>query len=35
VGGAITIQADAEKEYEECLVKVKRMVQLFGDDQGI
>jgi para-aminobenzoate synthetase component I len=35
VGGAITIQADAEKEYEECLVKVKRMLQLFGDDQGI
>ena len=35
VGGAITIQADPEKEYEECLVKVKRMVQLFGDDQGI
>lgn len=35
VGGAITIQADAEKEFEECLVKVKRMVQLFGDDQGI
>ena len=34
VGGAITIQADPEKEYEECLVKVKRMVQLFGDDQG-
>lgn len=35
VGGAITIQANAEKEYEECLVKVKRMLQLFGDDQGI
>ncbi len=33
VGGAITIQAKAEQEYEECLVKVKRMVQLFGDDQ--
>lgn len=33
VGGAITILADAEKEYEECLVKVKRLIQLFGDDQ--
>jgi para-aminobenzoate synthetase component 1 len=35
VGGAITIQSKPQKEYEECLVKVKRMVQLFGDDQGI
>jgi para-aminobenzoate synthetase component 1 len=34
VGGAITIQSDPEKEYEECLVKVKKMVQLFGDEQG-
>jgi len=33
VGGAITIQAVAEKEYDECMVKVKRIVQLFGDDQ--
>jgi para-aminobenzoate synthetase component 1 len=34
VGGAITSLADAEKEYEECLVKVKRLIQLFGDDQS-
>lgn len=34
VGGAITMQAKAEQEYDECLVKVKRMVQLFGDDQN-
>ncbi len=34
VGGAITMQATAEQEYDECLVKVKRMVQLFGDDQN-
>lgn len=33
VGGAITFQSDAEKEYEECLTKVKRLIQLFGDDQ--
>lgn len=33
VGSAITSQAIAENEYEECMVKVKRMVQLFGDDQ--
>lgn len=33
VGSAITNQAIAEKEYDECMVKVKRMVQLFGDDQ--
>lgn len=35
VGGAITMQAKAEQEYDECLVKVKRMLQLFGDDQHI
>jgi para-aminobenzoate synthetase component 1 len=35
VGGAITMQAKAEQEFEECLVKVKRMLQLFGDDQHI
>lgn len=33
VGGAITIKSDAEKEYEECLTKVKRLIQLFGNDQ--
>lgn len=26
VGGAITIQSDPEKEYEECMVKVKRIL---------
>ena len=26
VGGAITIQSDPEKEYEECLIKVKRIL---------
>lgn len=31
VGGAITIQAEAEKEYEECQVKVKKIIQLFGE----
>jgi para-aminobenzoate synthetase component I len=34
VGSAITIQSDPEKEYQECLVKVKRILQLFGDDQA-
>lgn len=33
VGSAITNQAVAESEYEECMVKVRKMVQLFGDDQ--
>lgn len=33
VGSAITIKSDPEKEYDECMVKVKRMLQLFGDDQ--
>lgn len=35
VGGAITINSVPEKEYEECLVKVKAMIQLFGDDHAI
>ena len=26
VGGAITIQSDPEKEYQECLIKVKRIM---------
>jgi para-aminobenzoate synthetase component I len=34
VGSAITIQSNPEKEYQECLVKVKRILQLFGDDQA-
>lgn len=35
VGSAVTIQSVPENEYQECLVKVKRMVQLFGDDQDL
>lgn len=31
VGGAITIDSDAEKEYEECLVKVKRILDGMND----
>ena len=33
VGGAITKKSIPENEYEECLVKVKRLIQLFGNDQ--
>lgn len=33
VGGAITILADAEAEYEECKVKVDRILSLFGTCQ--
>ena len=33
-GGAITSLSDPEKEYEECLIKVKRIIQLFGNEQG-
>jgi anthranilate/para-aminobenzoate synthase component I len=29
VGGAITIQSDPSEEYEECLVKMNRLLQLF------
>lgn len=35
VGGAITMKSVPENEYEECLVKVKRIVQLFGDEQDL
>ncbi len=31
VGGAITIQSDPEKEYQECLVKVKRIMDGIND----
>lgn len=34
VGGAITIQSDPEKEYEECMVKIKKTLQLFGEQNG-
>lgn len=30
VGGAITIHSDAEKEYEECRIKVSKIINLFG-----
>ena len=30
VGGAITMLSDAEAEYEECKVKVDRILSLFG-----
>ena len=29
VGSAITIKSDAEKEYEECQVKIKKMIDVF------
>lgn len=32
VGSAITMQAEAEKEYEECELKVKRILALFDHD---
>ena len=31
VGGAITMQSDPEKEYEECLLKAKAIKQVLGD----
>jgi para-aminobenzoate synthetase component I len=33
VGGAITILSDAEAEYEECKVKVDKILSLFGKCQ--
>jgi len=30
VGSAITIESDPESEYNECLTKVKRIIELFG-----
>lgn len=32
VGGAITIQSDPEKEFEECQVKIQKLLQLFQHD---
>jgi para-aminobenzoate synthetase component 1 len=29
-GGAITYHADAEKEYEECLLKAKAILEVLG-----
>jgi len=31
VGGAITILADAEAEYEECLLKAEALLGLFSE----
>jgi para-aminobenzoate synthetase component 1 len=31
VGSAITIQSNPEREYEECSVKIQKILQLFGD----
>lgn len=33
-GSAITYHADAEKEYEECLLKVKAIIEVLGDLDG-
>ena len=33
VGGAITILSDPEAEYEECRVKVDKILSLFGSCQ--
>jgi para-aminobenzoate synthetase component 1 len=33
VGGAITNKSIPEKEYEECLTKVKKIIQLFGEQR--
>lgn len=35
VGGAITINSDPESEYEECRVKIKKTLQLFGPQDAI
>ena len=32
VGGAITMQSDPEKEYEECLLKAKAIKQVLGNN---
>jgi para-aminobenzoate synthetase component I len=32
VGSAITIKSEAEKEYNECLEKVQKITQIFGND---
>lgn len=33
VGSAITIESDPESEYNECLTKVKRIIELFGEQK--
>jgi para-aminobenzoate synthetase component 1 len=32
VGGAITYDADPEKEYEECLIKASAMFKVLGSE---
>ena len=34
-GSAITWYADAEKEYEECLLKAKAIMEVLGNSSGI
>ncbi|MDR3693316.1 MAG: anthranilate synthase component I family protein [Mucilaginibacter sp.] len=34
-GSAITFHADAEKEYEECLLKVKAIMEVLGSQSGV
>ena len=31
VGGAITMQSDPEKEYEECMLKAKAIMKVLKD----
>jgi para-aminobenzoate synthetase component 1 len=33
VGSAITIESEPESEYQECLTKVKRIIELFGKQE--
>ena len=33
VGSAITIEANPESEYQECLTKVKKIIELFGEQK--
>ena len=34
VGGAITMQAEAEKEYEECLLKAQAIMRVLKNELG-
>jgi para-aminobenzoate synthetase component 1 len=35
VGGAITMRSEAEKEYEECMLKAKAMLEVLGVDRNL